>query len=112
LQPYYHLYRCKEQLQAEISLLSKEKSNLEAVIKDLKQQELACHQELETARSQIKEAKETLSLTRDELKKPKEQLQTQLDNTIKLSSTNKVSGYLISLNHSVYLHPCNSGGCW
>jgi len=106
---FHILYRCKEQLQAEISSLSKEKSNIEADINDLKQQELVCHQKLESVGSQVKEAEDTLSHTRDELKKAKELLQTHLDNTIKLSSTNIVS-WLIDF--PVYLHPCNAGRCW
>lgn len=68
--------RHREQLQRDIDALSKDKSKLEAKIEELRKQELAYRQELESTVNKIQESKAVLVHTTDELKTVQEQLKS------------------------------------
>lgn len=69
-------HRRREHLQREIDALAKDKSKLEAIIEELRKQELAHHQELEDTKDQIEKSKAVLAQTTDELKTAEEQLRS------------------------------------
>ena len=68
------IHRQREQLQRDIDTLSKDKSKLEATIEELRKQERAYRQELESTVNKIQESKAVLTHTTDELKAAQEQL--------------------------------------
>lgn len=69
---YGLFHRRREQLQKEIDALTKEKTKLEATIKELRKQECTHRGELESTQNQIKESKAVLTQLTDELKTARE----------------------------------------